>query len=422
MNQILWSGIAAMAVVAGTVAGPAEAELDFRTDINPALLYFQAYQYIPQLPEAESQNLFDNSPARGWPNKLDEHARELLKKYDNSFKGLHRARFAKVRCDWGYDLSDGPEALLPGLAPAKRLAQAARLRATVALDTASFETALDDLQGALVLGRNLSRDHILISALVQIAIENILSSVVMENYYRLSADQLDEITTAFISAPERGTIADTIPTEDNAFYRYIQRKIQQMIVESKSDTESFWEKFEAFWNPLATDTESNRGPEPSATEVREAAQGKTDELLKLLNEMPAWYAETARIMNLSYAEYKTQAPVFFNRVAASSNPFIQQFFRLFRNVRPKEFSVMVRMEMLRGAAAYKRGGIEALKAVQDPLIDAPFEFARVNFEGEDRGFQLKSKEQFRDFDEVMIFIEKPGKYFRLDGKNAGTVR
>ena len=195
-----------------------------------------------------------------------------------------------------------------------------------------------------------------------------------------------------------------------------------MIAESNGDTESFWEKFEAFWNPIATDTESNKGPEPSAAEVREAAQGKTDELLKLVNEMPGWYAETARIMNLPYAEYKTEAPAFFNRITESTNPFIPQFFRVFRNVRPKEFSVMVRMEMLRAAAAYKRGGMEALKAVQDPLIGGSFEFGRVKFEGEDRGFQLKSKEQFRDFDEMMIFLEKPGKRFRLDGKNAGTAQ
>jgi len=391
--------------------------LDFRTDINPALLYFQAYQNMPQLSEADSKQLFDT-----WTNQIDEHARELLKQYDNSFKGLRRARFAKVPCDWGYDLNDGPEALLPGLAPAKRLANAARLRAMAALDANNFDNALEDLQSGLVLGRNLSRDRILISALVQIAMENILSSVVMESYYRLSADELDAIVAAFASAPARGTIADTIPTEDNAFFGYIQRKVDRMLAESRGDTELFWKKFEAFWDPIATDAEANKGPEPSAKAVREAAQGQTEELLKLLNEMPGWYAETARIMNLTYPEYKTEGPPFFNRVTESPNPFIQQFFRVFRNVRPKEFSVMVRMEMLRGAAAYKRGGLEALKAVQDPLIGGPFEFERVKFEGEDRGFQLKSKEKFRDFDEVMIFLEKPGKPFRLDGKNAGTAR
>jgi hypothetical protein len=413
--------MASIVVLAGVLASPAAEESSFRTDINPALLYFQAYQNMPQLPEADSKYLFDN-PTGGWPNQMDDHARELLKQYDNSFKGLRRAQFAKVPCDWGYDLSDGPEALLPGLAPAKRLAQTARLRAIVALDAGNFPAALEDLQAAFVLGRNLSRDRILISALVQIAMESILSSVAMENYYRLDAQELDAIVAAFASAPHRGTIADTIPTEDNAFYRYILRKVEGMITESNGDTESFWGKFEAFWNPLATDIESNKGPEPSAKEVREVAQGETDELLKLLNEMPDWYVETARLMSLPYAEYKTQAPEFFNRVAESPNPFIRQFFRVFFNVRPKEFSAMVRMEMLRAAAAYKRGGMEALKAVHDPLIGGPFEFGRVKFEGQDRGFQLNSRERFRDFDEVMIFVEKPGKQFRLDGKNAGTAR
>jgi hypothetical protein len=193
-----------------------------------------------------------------------------------------------------------------------------------------------------------------------------------------------------------------------------------MIAESNGDTEAFWQKFAAFWNPLATDPDTNKGPDPSAAEVREVAQGRTDELLKLLNEMPSWYAETARMMSLPYAEYKAQAPAFFSRVAKSPNPFIRQFFTVFRNVRAKEFSVMVRMEMLRAAAAYKRGGMAALETVQDPLIGGPFEFGQVSFEGHERGFQLKSRERFRDFDEVMIFVEKPGKPFRLDGKNAGT--
>ena len=422
MKRIICAtGIASIVVMAGVLTSPAEEDLNFRTNINPALLYFQAYQNMPQLSDADSKYLFDN-PMGGWPNQIDEHGRELLKQYDNSFKGLRRARFSKVPCDWGYDLSDGPEALLPGLAPAKRLSQTARLRALVALDANNFPAALEDLHSAFVLGRNLSRDQILISALVQFAIENILSSVALENYYRLTAQELEAISTAFASAPARGTIADTILTEDKAFYRCILRKVESMIADSKGDTESFWKDFEAFWNPLATDLESNKGPEPSGKEVREAAQGKTDELLRLLNEMPGWYTETERVMRLPYAEYKTQAPELFDRVAECPNPFIRQFFRVFRNVRPKEFAVIVRMEMLRAAAAYKRSGMEALKGIQDPLNGGPFEFSRVNFEGQDRGFQLKSKEQIRDFPEVAIFVEKPGKQFRLDGKNAGTAR
>lgn len=401
----------------------AAAEIDFRTDINPALLYFQAYQNMPRLSEADSKHLFDHATGGAWTDQpFDERALGLLKQYDISFKGLRRARFAKVPCDWGYDLSDGPEALLPGLAPAKRLTQAARFRAMVALDAADFDSAREDLAAAFVLGRNLSQDRILISALVQIAVENILTSVVMENFYRLSSEQLDQLVADFDSAPGRGTIAETIPTEFTAFYRYILRKVELMIQRNSGDNEAFWKEFESFWNPLATDIESNKGPEPSAAEARAAAHGKTDELLILLNEMPEYYRETARVMALPYPEYKQQTPAFFARIDQSTNPFIQQFFRVYKNVRPKEFSAIVRLEMVRAAAAYKRGGMDAFRSVQDPLIGGAFEFSRVQFEGVDRGFRVKSKETFRDFPEVMIFLEKPGKHFRLDGKNAGTTR
>src|SRR6187551_2442447 len=106
------------------------AEPDFRTDINPALLYFQAYQAFPQ-PKGEDAWRTDE--------ELDEQRLGILRQYDNSFKLVRRARFTKVPCDWGYDITDGPEALLPGLAPAKRLALVARLRAGVALEEGNFE-------------------------------------------------------------------------------------------------------------------------------------------------------------------------------------------------------------------------------------------------------------------------------------------
>jgi hypothetical protein len=392
---------------------------DFRRDINPALLYFQAYQYLPQLSEEDNKHLFDHPGA--WPDQpFDERALGLLKQYDKAFKLIHRARFAQVPCEWGYDLSDGPDALLPGLAPAKRMAQAARLRAMVSLDATQFEPMRDNVIAAYTLGRNLSADRILISTLVQIAIENILTSVIMENYYRLSADQLDELIQGFDRAPRRGLIVDTISTEHDSFYGSIARTVQKISADADGNSDAFWTRFEAFWNPIATDPESKTGPEPSAVRIRQIVGGDPAGTLRLLNELPALYKETARVMLLPYPEYKTQAPILWDQFTNSKNPFIKQFFPLFTKLRGKEFSAVVRQEMVRAAAAYKRGGADSMRAIHDPLIGEPFEFSRVEIEGVDRGFRLKCKEQFRDFPEVMIFLEKPGKHFYLDGKNAGT--
>jgi hypothetical protein len=51
--------------LAGTLAGAVAADLDFRTDINPALLYFQAYQNMPQLSEDDSQHLCSRTGRAG---------------------------------------------------------------------------------------------------------------------------------------------------------------------------------------------------------------------------------------------------------------------------------------------------------------------------------------------------------------------
>lgn len=182
----------------------------FRTDINPALLYWQAWAQIPDLAEADRGYLFTND----WRGRiLEARAGELLGRYDGVFKLLHRAGKAVAPCDWGYDLTDGPEVLLPGLAKAKSVAQTARLRFGWNLQQGKNAAARDELIAAFVQGRHLSKDRILISALVQFAIENICLSAVVENFPRLSPDTLDEVLQGLDSAPPRGTIADCIATE-----------------------------------------------------------------------------------------------------------------------------------------------------------------------------------------------------------------
>ena len=88
----------------------------FRTDINPALLYYQGFSLRPELSAADHDYLFTNE----WRSRvLDEKFSDLISTYGKSFKLFRRAGKAEVPCDWGLDLSDGPNALLPGLAKAK---------------------------------------------------------------------------------------------------------------------------------------------------------------------------------------------------------------------------------------------------------------------------------------------------------------
>src|SRR5687768_12545538 len=125
----------------------------FRTDINPALLYWQAAAEWPALSQADHDYLFTNQ----WVNRpFDEKFDRLAASYDLSFKIIRRAAKSKVRCEWGYDLTDGPEAWMPGLAKAKSAAQAARLRTRWHLQHGDQAAARDELLATFVLGRNLS--------------------------------------------------------------------------------------------------------------------------------------------------------------------------------------------------------------------------------------------------------------------------
>ena len=56
---------------------------EFRTDINPALLYGRAFLLAPELSQADSDCLFTNN----WQGQqLPERAGKLLAGYDDQFK------------------------------------------------------------------------------------------------------------------------------------------------------------------------------------------------------------------------------------------------------------------------------------------------------------------------------------------------
>jgi hypothetical protein len=60
--------------------------------------------------------------------------------------------------------------------------------------------------------------------------------------------------------------------------------------------------------------------------------------------------------------------------------------------------------------------------VTDPWGQGPFEFERFVFQGVDRGFELKSACRVNGWQEVMIFVEKEGPAFYVNGRIAGQAR
>jgi len=308
-----------------------------RTDINPALQYYQSFILVPDLQQADKDYLFTNE-WRG--QKLPDRFGSLLAKYDNQFRLLRQAAQQTGHCDWGIDMSFGPATLLPQLSRNKAASQMARLRVMWDLQQGREAEARDDLLATFALARNSSRDGTLIAALVQIAMENIICSIVAENFHRFSPETLQQLVAGFDSAPPRGKVADCIVTEKAFFRDWMVNKVHDL----QQATPGNETKIMAAIHELIASTE---GPEEGdakpaqaslADRVANASGGTSEGVLKLLKEEEPFYQRITQILALPLAEYEAQMKAFMVDVQNSSNPFIQPFFKgCFLSIRQSVF-------------------------------------------------------------------------------------
>jgi len=391
----------------------------FRTDINPALLYYQASQVAPDLSAADRDYLFAND-WRG--QKLPARFGELVARYDNQFKLVRQAAQATVPCDWGVDMSAGPATMLPHLARNKAIAQAARLRAMCDLQQGRPADARDDLLAALALGRNSSRDGTLIGALVQVAIENIVCATVAENFHQLSSETLKQLADGLDAMPARGTMAACMTTEKRLFHDWLVSKILDL---RKANPGNEAKVMAAIHEQLLVvldlpeEGQTNQNQPNHWDQVTTAAGGTSEGMLKLLSDYESLYQRAAVMLALPHLEYEDQMKQFLAEVQRSSNPLVSLTFPAIWKARTKEFAILAELAMVRAAVEYKLHGDAGLQSVTDPCGQGPFGFERFVFQGVDRGFELKSAYDGRGFPEVLIFVEKDVTPFQVNGRNSG---
>ena len=409
MNSISLALIMAAGAVFSASAG------QFRKDINPALQYYQAFLMAPNLSPADRDYLYMNA---GPGQKLPERCGQLVAEYNAELRLVRQAARAAVPCDWGIDMTLGPAALLPHLSRAKAAVQAAMLRVAWDLQNGRTTEAREDLLAALALGRNVSRDGMLISALVEIAMESIVCVTVAENFGQFPPETLKHLAEGFDAAPARGTMAACITTENFCFQDSMMSKILELQQANPGkDDRVMAEIHELFLG--------EEGPEPGQTNIWErvvkAAGGTSDGIVKLLHDEGTLYQRLAVIMALPRAEFEGQMKQFNAEIQHSTNPFVSLAFPAVENARRKEFLIQVQLAMVRAAVEYKLQGEQGLKRVMDPCGEGPFAFRRFVFEGVDRGFELKSTFTYpgRGYPEVLIFLEKEGPPVFVNGQKAG---
>ena len=383
----------------------------FRTDINPALIYFQAFMLAPVLADANRDYLFTNN---WWGFHQPEKFGSLISGYNQEMKYLHRAAAQKYPCDWGIDMSPGPETLLPELAWCKKAALTARLHAMWELQQGDQDAACRDILGALALGRNSSRDGSLIAVLVQIAIENIVCDTVAENFGRFSPAALQQLEDGFNTAPERGTIASSLTMERFSFGYWLHDHIEALQVDHPGDDATVMLGLQKLIVQIGYNNETNYWQN-----LTNSAGGTVDGLMKLTQQSELFLERMSRIMTLPHGEFEAKVKQCDEDVRKSGNYMLIDALDVWPNSRRKEFTVQAELAMVRAAIEYKLHGEEGLNRVMDPFGTGPFTCARFSFLNEDRGFSLKSAYVPIKTPVTMIFVEKDGPPFRVNGEAAG---
>jgi hypothetical protein len=411
------STIAALMLIA--VAGSVRAQSP-RVEINPALTYYQAFLVAPDISEADMDYLATNNL---WSSTLPPHFGELVGRYDAEFQLVRQGASSTAPCDWGLDLSPGPATLLPHLARVKAVMVGARYRVAWDLQNGHEAQARDDLVAAFTLARNVSRDGTLISVLVQVAAETIGCSIISENYGKISPQLLQGVVQGIDAAPARGTAAASIAFEKITFHDWLLQKILALKQANPGDETKVMAGIHELMSGLESTESGEPSPEQNLWDATVKAAGNTsDGIIKLLREEDPVYERLATIMALPYSQFDAQAQEFLAELKQSPNPLVAQTLPSCLKVRQREFKVQVRSAMLRAALEYKLNGEPGVLTVNDPCGEGPFAFQRFFFEGVDRGFQLKSRFQGSGFPEILIFVEKSGPPFLLDGPHAGEAR
>jgi hypothetical protein len=335
---------------------------------------------------------------------------------------VRQAAKATVPCDWGIDLSLGPNVAFPQLGRAKAVCKTAQLRAVWALQHGRQNDARDDLLAAFVLARNLGSDGLLINAIVQYAIESMEYSTVAQNFGDFDSDTLRQLAQGFDAAPARLTISRCLPSE-RELGNWLVRKIHELQKRYPGDDTRALNEFRESVVPAYESV----GYTDLWPRVMSASGGTTEGVLKLLRETEPLYERVAKIMALPQPEYETQIKEFSAELHKSQNPFFATF-DLFTGwafgrervpFRSREFKVQAELAMFHAAVAYKLGGESSFKNVTDPFGNGPFGFRRFKFKGVDRGFEVRSAYVGDEAPFVMIFVEKQGPAFEVIGRQAG---
>lgn len=350
------------------------AELQPRTNINPGLLYWQAFGALPRSDEAIRKELdefaerltrWSSGSAMAEPVELPVEASSLVTRYGRSLQLLQKARLSTAPCDWGADPADGPNMLVPDTRGLRELMKVSLLKAAVQLGSSSADESVDTLLACLTLARQFARDGTLVSVMLQQSAEGQFVDYIGSHLGRYPTSVMAKLRNGLSQIPPRVSVLTGVESESN-FQRWMKDQIDTLVASNQGHSQKAYSDSHRILVDLFADDAR------LAATLDTSSGGTTDGLYRLLTDLGSFYEE-ARMLALAGPNTVGQAGTAFDkRVDASSNPIALAMIPNISRARKKELTHLSRWAMMEGSLAQFIDGDAALLTVRDPLSDKAF--------------------------------------------------
>ena len=330
---------------------------------NAALAYWQAFILMPKADDGKGIDA--DAP-------IDAKVIAFVDSGDVAVGEMKRA--AKMdRCVWGADLEAGIEAQLPYLSQARNMARFACLRARVRFSQNRPAEAIDELVAVMAMARHAGSDGLLISLLVQYAIDNMAVKTIAEHLPALQPEHLDKLSQRIEGLPEGETMSQAMRME--------KAILLEWFIDQVSRPGGKEQLLGMLKNQLG-ETDQDELAKYKALSQQEMVDGLIelravyDQLIELLERSPGKLVDCAE--NLIEKE----------KLTAPAKMFASFILPAVGAMRRSEAPYQTRQVMLKAAIAVVKGDESQLKRkeLHDPYGDGPFEYAKTK-----GGFTLRSK-------------------------------
>lgn len=338
MGMIVGMGITDGRAVDDSASSPDQEESRGGIGINPALLYWKAL-FIAQGLLHDADNPADLLAGNG----TDSASQKFSQRFESVMQQLYKTSLEKAEVDWGDDLREGPNLLLPHLVTCRKLALVTRVRARVLMASDNESQVVRDLQAMYSLSARLKESPILINHLVSIAMDSLLGDILSEHLGSMSAESGDLIRTILESIAGSKSIADCVPTEKEFMAGWLHDKILSIQSDSAGD------EILAMQQIGEMIIEISGGEEGFWKQLKSHANHSLSGIMDLFDSISTDFDHLGSLVRSPYPQAMTQVAQFDKSSQNHNNPIRKAFFPAFLPILSKQWNADQEKQLIQSA-------------------------------------------------------------------------